>query len=132
MFLAAPLMAQGLRRFSPGGDGPGGIGIGFLAGYLNLTDAQKTQAEAIFDAAKAAAEPVRGRMTSAREALETAVKGAKSDAEIDALSATVGTLSGQLTAIHSKAMVKFRAILTPEQITKLDSREGRRGPRSGE
>jgi Spy/CpxP family protein refolding chaperone len=110
----------------------GGRGIGFLAGYLNLTDTQKTQAEAIFEAARTAAEPIRGRMKSSRESLTDAVKSAKSDTEIDALAASVGTLSGQLTAIQSKAMVKFRAILTPEQIEKLDSRGRRRGLRSGE
>jgi Spy/CpxP family protein refolding chaperone len=122
-----------MRRFAAGGaEGPAGMGVGFLAGYLNLTEAQKTQAEAIFSAARTAAEPLRGRLESAREALEAAVKAGKTDAEIDALAASIGTISGQLTAIHSKAMVKFRAILTPEQITKLDSRERRRGPRLGQ
>lgn len=134
LLIASPLLAQGPRRFAAGGgEGPGGgMGVGFLAGYLNLTESQKTQAEAIFSAARTASEPVRGRMTSAREALEAAVRAGKTDAEIDAASASIGSLSGQLTAIQSKAMVKFRAILTPEQLTKLDSREGRRGPRSGE
>jgi Spy/CpxP family protein refolding chaperone len=108
------------------------MGIGFLTGYLNLTDAQKTQAETIFEAAKTASEPLRGRMASARESLQDAVKTGKSDAEIDTIAASIGVLSGQLTAIQSKAMVRFRAILTPEQIQKLDSRPTRRGPRSGD
>lgn len=129
LLLTLPVSAQGPRRFAAGGDGPDAMSTGFLAGYLNLTDAQKTQAEAIFSAARTAAAPVRGQLTSAREALQAAVKAGKTDAEIDALSAPIGSLTAQLTAIQSKAMVKFRAILTPEQITKLDSREGRRGPR---
>lgn len=132
LLLTLPVFAQGPRRFAAGGDRPDAMSTGFLAGYLNLTDAQKTQAEAIFSAARTAAAPVRGQLTSAREALQAAVKAGKTDAEIDALSAPIGSLTAQLTAIQSKAMVKFRAILTPEQITKLDSREGRRGPRFGE
>lgn len=133
LLLTLPLFAQGPRRFAAGrGDELRSLSAGYMAGYLNLTDAQKTQAEAIFSAARTAAAPVRGQLTSAREALQAAVKARKTDAEIDALSAPIGSLTAQLTAIQAKAMVKFRAILTPEQITKLDSREGRRGPRFGE
>lgn len=134
LLLTFPLSAQGPRRFAPAGvPVPGEMSTGFLAGYLNLTDAQKTQAEAIFSAARTASEPIRGQLASARDALQAAVKSGKTDAEIDALSAPIGAYTAQLTAIQSKAMVKFRALLTPEQIAKLDSWEGRRrGPRAGE
>lgn len=130
LFFALPLLAQGPRGFGPGGQrGPGGGDrIEFLAGYLNLTETQKTQAETIFAAAKTASESARGSLESARESLSAAVKGSKTETEINALAASVGTLQGNLLGISSNATAKFRAILTPEQIEKLDSRERRRGP----
>ncbi len=134
LMLAVPAVAQGPRRFSAGGASGGrGERVDYLAGYLNLTDSQKTQAEAIFDAAKTESAGVRGQLAGAREALQDAVKAGAADARIDTLAASVGTASGQLLAIGSKAASKFRALLTPEQIEKLDSRESRRrGPRGAE
>jgi Spy/CpxP family protein refolding chaperone len=92
-----------------------------LSAELNLTDAQKQQAESIFAAAKQSAEPVRTQLQQSRQALSAAVKSG-SDAEIDRVSSTMGPLLAQTTAIHSKAMAKFYAILSPEQKDKLGNR----------
>ena len=115
---ALPLAAQGR--------GPGGSGgrLDYLAGYLGLTDAQKTQAQAIFDAEKTAAETLSGQSEAARDALGAAVKAGAADGQIDTLSNAIGAVHAQLTAVHAKAQVKFRAILTAEQKAKLDAREG--------
>ncbi|MGA2327302.1 MAG: Spy/CpxP family protein refolding chaperone [Bryobacteraceae bacterium] len=93
-----------------------------LAGYLGLTDAQKAQAKTIFDNAKAAAQPIRTEIQQARTNLNAAIKAGQ---PVDAPAAAVGNLFGQLTAIQAKAREQFRAILTPDQLTKLDQFEAR-------
>lgn len=89
-----------------------------LATELNLTDAQKTQALSIFRDAAKATMPLQQQMREARQALQDAVK-ANDTAKIDQLSTTVGTLTGQSTAINSKAEAQFIAALTPEQKAKI-------------
>lgn len=127
---ALPILAQGPRR----GGGPGGGRLGFLAGYLSLTDSQKQQAQAIFDAAGAASETARGQLTSARDALRSAVKANQGDTALDRLAAAVGVIEGQLAAIQAKAEASFYALLTAEQKTKYDQRGAGgagRGPGAG-
>jgi Spy/CpxP family protein refolding chaperone len=122
---ALPLAAQGrMGRGAMAGDGPNRIE--FLAGYLGLSESQKTQADAIFAAARQSSETARGQMTSAREALQAAVKSGQSDAELDRLAAAVGTIQGQLAGIQAKAQSKFYALLTAEQKQKYDAAGNRR------
>jgi Spy/CpxP family protein refolding chaperone len=120
---ALPILAQGPRRFEGGPRG-----LDFLAGYLTLTESQKTQAQTIFDAANTASETARGQLTSAREALQVAVKANRADTELDRLAAAVGTVEGQLAGIQAKASAKFYNLLTPEQKTKYDQLRTRSGP----
>jgi Spy/CpxP family protein refolding chaperone len=94
--------------------------FGKLAEQLNLTDAQKEQAKTIFQEARQQAQPIRQQLRENREALAAAVKAGKGDAEIQQLSATTGSLMGQLTAIRTEAFAKVYATLTPEQRTKAD------------
>lgn len=104
----------------------------FLAGYLSLTDAQKMQAQAIFDAAESAATTAAGAMTSAQTALRTAIKANAADAELDRLAAAIGVIQGQVAAIHAKAEAKFYALLTADQKTKYDALgQGSGGPGGG-
>lgn len=98
--------------------------LNFLAGYLSLTDSQKAQAQTIFDNAATASETVRGQMESARTNLKTAVKANAAAAEIDRLSAVIGTLHGQATAIQAKAEAQFYALLTTDQKAKYDEMPG--------
>jgi len=128
LLCAVPLAAQG-----PRGAG-GGNRLDFLAGYLSLTEAQKTQAKAIFDAAATASETARGQAQTANEALRTAVKANATDAEFDRLGAALGAVEGQMAAIQAKASAKFYALLTAEQKAKYDEMSSRgpgpgRGPR---
>ncbi|MEZ5403716.1 MAG: Spy/CpxP family protein refolding chaperone [Bryobacteraceae bacterium] len=101
--------------------------LDFLAGYLSLTDDQKTQAQAIFDAAQTATDTASGQMQAAREALTAAINANQSEAELDRLSAAIGVIHGQVTAIQAKAQAKFYALLTADQKTKYDSLKGSRG-----
>jgi len=111
---------------------PEGNRLEFLAGYLGLTEAQKTQAAEIFSAERAATETLRGQMTSAHDALQAAVKANKPEAELEQLAAAVGTLHGRIAAAHAKAQAKFYNLLTAEQKAKLDQMgdrvRGRFGP----
>jgi Spy/CpxP family protein refolding chaperone len=86
---ALPLAAQGPRGF---GGGP--RGVDFLAGYLGLSDAQKTQAQTIFDAANTAKQTALGQRTSAQNALTAAAKAGQTDAQLDTLAAAVGVIDG--------------------------------------
>ena len=107
-----------------------------LGTLLSLTADQKTRATAIFTNAYTSSQSIQSSAQSNRESLAEAVK--KNDtAAIDQLSLMAGTLSGQLTAISSKAEAAFYAILTSDQKTKFDAMPhrghggGHRGPGGG-
>jgi Spy/CpxP family protein refolding chaperone len=95
--------------------------LSHLATVLDLTEAQRTAAKAIFDNAKTQAEPLSAQVREAHQAVQTAVKENKSDNEIDTLTARVGALTGQLGAINAKAQRAFRQLLTQPQRDKLDT-----------
>src|SRR5260370_8546355 len=98
-----------------------GAMIDRFAAKLNLTDAQKQQAQSIFAAARQSAQPVRAQIAQDRQALAAAVKSG-SQADIDRISHDMGPLLAQASAIHSKAFAQFYAILTPDQKSKMDQR----------
>lgn len=130
LLLSAAALAQGRGGHGPGG--PRGNRVDFLATVLSLTEAQKTQATAIFEAAETASASLRETQALQRTALNDAAKSNAADAAIDQLAATLGATSGQLAAIQAKEFAKFYALLTTEQRTKLDELHaqgrGRRGP----
>jgi Spy/CpxP family protein refolding chaperone len=99
-----------------------------MANYLELTDAQKEQAKAIFQDARAQSKPVADQLRQLRQGAKAAVKEGRSEAELEQIAQRTGPLVSQLAANHLKAMAKFRAILTPEQVDKLD-KIPERGPR---
>lgn len=130
--LAAFTMAGALPSFADdGGRIPSSNRLDFLAGYLALTDSQKSQAKTIFDAATTAVTTAQGQLTAARDALTVAVKANRADAELDRLAAAVGTIHGNITAIQAKANAKFYALLTADQKTKYDQLGNGRGDGGG-
>jgi periplasmic protein CpxP/Spy len=117
-------MALAQAPATPPGAGQGGPGMGGamrqrMLRNLNLTDAQKTQAKAIFQEERQTAQPLRAQMTQNRQALAAAVKN-NDAAQIQQLSIAAGHLQGQMLAIRSTARAKFYAILTPDQKAKAD------------
>ena len=99
-----------------------------LAAELSLTDAQKTTALSIFSTAYTNAATIQTNLRTAQTSLRDAVK-ANNTATIDSLAATIGTATGQLSAIKSKADAAFYAILTTDQKALYDARPaGGRGP----
>jgi Spy/CpxP family protein refolding chaperone len=97
-----------------------------LAAELGLTDAQKTSVTTIYTNANTASQAIQTNLRSNRQSLSDAIKR-NDTAAIDQLSTTSGTLSGQLTAIDSKAEAAIYALLTADQKTRYDARP-RRGP----
>lgn len=91
-----------------------------IAQTLNLTDAQKQQARAIFQQARQSAQPVRQELRQKREALTAGAKEGKSDAEVQKLSNEQGRLMGRMVAIRTEASAKFYQMLTPDQRVKAD------------
>jgi protein CpxP len=81
---------------------------------LNLTDAQKQQAKAIFQETREKTQPVRAELRQNRQAMREAIK-ADNKADIQKLSKTDGELMGRLLAARNEAKAKFYSLLTPEQ-----------------
>jgi len=94
-----------------------------LFGYLGLTDAQRVQAQTIFNNAKTAAQPIRDQLKQARADLHAAIGAGK---PVNDLAAVQGSLMGQLIAIRANAQEQFRGILTPDQLTKLQQLRNKR------
>ena len=85
---------------------------------LDLTDAQKQQAQAILQQTRQTVQPLRQQSKQNRQALMAAIKAGKGDVEIHQLALTQGNLTGQLVAARTEALAKFYSTLTPEQRAK--------------
>lgn len=125
VFSAALVFAQGGRPHPQGGTPPDPQTmiqnrVDHLATLLTLTDAQKTQATTVFTNAFTSSQNLQTSLRTARESLPAAVK-ANNPVSIDTIAASIGTLTGQLTAIQSKADAAFYSLLTADQRTKYDS-----------
>jgi Spy/CpxP family protein refolding chaperone len=101
--------------------------VNMLAQQLGLTDDQKAKATTIFTDAMTAEQTIQTSMQTARTALSDAVKANNSNA-IDQAATTIGTLTGQMVSIQSKADAAFYAILTPDQQSKFSTTRGPGGP----
>jgi len=94
----------------------------FLTSQLSLTAEQQSQATTIFTNAASAEENVRASMKTAHQSLNDAVKS-NNTTNMEQISNTIGTLTGQLTLAQAKAHASFYQILTPEQQAKLQQVE---------
>ena len=127
-FSMAIALAQGpgprnMGRMTPDPQRMVQMRVNTLVTLLNLTDAQKATATTIFSDAYTASQSIQANLRDTRQSLSDAVKKNDTDA-IDSLAITAGNLSGQLTAIESKAEAAFYATLTPDQQTKYSARPG--------
>jgi Spy/CpxP family protein refolding chaperone len=86
---------------------------------LNLTDAQKQQAKAMFQQTRESLKPVREQLKQNREAMTAAVK-ANQTAKIDRLASDRGQLMAKVIASRTEAMAKFYSALTPQQRAQAD------------
>ncbi len=128
---ALPAMAR------PGhGDfgGGGGFGLGFLK-QLDLTSEQKTKLKEIRQGGKDQMKALRQAAKDSREALKTALAGTADDASLSKLFADSQSKHQAMIAQGFQQLLKVRAILTPEQRSKVKllmderrSHRGRKGP----
>lgn len=130
-FTAVALSTALVYAQRPGGfGGPGGtprdpqmriqMRVNFLTTLLTLTDDQKALATTIFTNAYTEGQTVSSNLKTAHQSLSDAVK-TNNAASIDQISASIGTIEGQLTAINAKADAAFYAILTPAQKATYDA-----------
>jgi periplasmic protein CpxP/Spy len=130
---AALVITTGLAAQGPGGHrgrgfgGPGagafgGPGGGFgpmLGRHLDLTDTQREQVKAIFEASRADTQAIREQLRGLHEQMRSAVETGNT-AEVEVLASQQGELTGKLTAIQAKNMVRVRnEVLTSAQVQKL-------------
>ncbi len=135
---------QGQRGPGPGG-GPRGAGLSpeALADFLDLTEAQIAQADALRKTQRAAIEPLREQMQANREALEAAIAAGNAQ-QIGEVTLANKALRDQVKAAHDAFETSFEALLTASQKAKWDVYQelaamrgsrpddgpSRRGPRS--
>jgi Spy/CpxP family protein refolding chaperone len=92
-----------------------------LATALNLTDAQKAQAKQIHEQLKAKMTPLLAQSRQQHQELAALLDGVNPDpTEIGRKTIAAHALRAQIKAAHEDAMTRFKALLTPEQKTKLD------------
>lgn len=131
---AAALGAAGLFAAVPQGAHMGRHGQfgNRMATALGLSDAQKTEAKAIFQSAHQTAKPVMQQLRQQRQAVQAAIQAGKPDQDVQQLASAEGPELGQLAAIRASAFEKFYATLTPDQQQKLTAlRQARHGNRAG-
>jgi Spy/CpxP family protein refolding chaperone len=119
LLIAAGAMAQrGPGRHHGHGGHRGLMNVDRLAEYLDLTAAQKTQAEQIREKMKTAIEPLREEQRELFEAVHTAL-------ENNADATTVGTAMiaahqhrEKIRTLHEQYDAELEALLTPEQLSR--------------
>jgi Spy/CpxP family protein refolding chaperone len=94
-----------------------------MTGYLGLTGGQQEQAKAIFESARASAKPVREQLRQVRSEMRTAIQEGK---PVTKIAGNEGNLVGQLAAIRANSAERFRALLTPQQLQKLQQLRSQR------
>jgi Spy/CpxP family protein refolding chaperone len=94
-----------------------------LTALLTLTTSQAAQATTVFTNAQTAITPLQTTLSGYWTSLQAAVKS-NATATIDQLATSIGTTTGQITAIQNKADAAFYAILTTAQQTTLNSSGG--------
>jgi Spy/CpxP family protein refolding chaperone len=130
LLLAGSAFAQDPGRTRPTAEEMVSRRIEHLSAELQLTAEQKTEATTIFNEEATAIRALQPQLREASTALRNAVKTTGLDADIERAAAQLGTLQGQMAAINGKAQARLRAILTPDQKTKLDASMDR-GPGMG-
>ena len=120
------------RPGGPGGPGfgqgvpgrPGGPGPGMIPEHLALTDEQKAQWKAIHERARETGEPLMKATGEAKEAFDTALNAENAEATAVGQAALAMRSAHQKVEAHHKAtLAEVKAILTPEQLAKMEEME---------
>ena len=136
--LAAAMMAVAVAQktgtaMHHGGMDEMGFGPhGFMADYLDLTDAQKQQVQSIFDAEKPKIQPLMQDLHNAHKQIQDGVENGTLD-QATALSIIEAhkTQFAELLVEHAQIHSQVMKVLTPDQQAKLKKMEARHGHMHG-
>lgn len=120
-------------HFGPGfGHGPGGPGFGpGFADELGLTGEQKAQIDALRARQRESTKPLLDAARQAHDAFRNALEADSPDATtVGQAAIAMHAAEKKLEAAHRAAFDEMKAILTPEQRTRLEQMKDR-GPRHG-
>ena len=96
-----------------------------LAEPLQLSDEQRRQTQTIFEDMRTEARRLGQQLIDRERHLETLfAAGTITEAQLEQLVADLATMHGQLRAVHLRAHLAQRAILTPEQLHRYDELRG--------
>lgn len=96
-----------------------------LASDLKLTDVQRQQVQAAFDAMLQRAKALGARIVDAERTLDASFRtGHIDETRLAALTAAAATLQGELRAVHLGAHLAIRRVLTEEQVEQYDILRG--------
>jgi Spy/CpxP family protein refolding chaperone len=107
-----------------------GMMMARLANKLNLTDAQRGQAKAIFQDLRTQAQPIRAQLRQGRQALMNAAESGQSTDQINQLAQAQAAPLSQLAALRAQAFGKFYATLTPAQQRQFQAMQSKRSART--
>jgi len=98
-----------------------------MARALGLSDQQKSQAKALFQASRAQNKPLFVGLMTAKQQLRTLIQsGSADEAAIRAQSAKVAAAQADLAVARAQTAKQFLALLTPDQVTKLRALQAKR------
>jgi len=136
------LAATGAALYAQSEDGPpgpggrhgrGGFGLLRMARGLDLTEEQKASFKAFADEHRQAMEPLWRKHRELRQEVRKQLDAGDADAQtVGQLTIDARQVAQQMAESRKQVKEKFEALLTPEQKTKLEqfeSRRGKRGPR---
>ena len=107
---------------------PGPMHVLDLAGPLGLSDADTAAVRRVFEAMRAEARALGAEILAAEGELDRLFALGPADvAAVEASTAKIGALQGRLRAVHLKAHLAIRPILTAETIARYDALRGYAG-----
>ncbi len=122
IFCIAAITAFASIAQAGGGCGRGGHHHHFIFKKLGLTDAQKAQAKAIFKANRIVVKPIYASLKTERNNLRALIHADTIDeAAIRTETAKIAGIQADLNVNRAQVGAKFRAILTPAQLTTLQT-----------
>jgi Spy/CpxP family protein refolding chaperone len=128
-----PGMMHGGMHGMHGMDGPiTAEHVEFISRALDLTDEQKAAAKQIHQEVFAKAQPLFAQHRQQMEEVEALLDSANPDpAEVGRKAIAAHATHKQLEALHEDAFARFKALLTPDQLEKLNKLHERHGERHG-
>ena len=100
-----------------------------LANQLQLSAEQRKRTQAIFEGMKSQAMSLGKQLVETERLLDSRfAKGSISDTELEKLVTEISVIQGKLRAVHLRAHLAQRVVLTPDQIRIYDALRGYQQP----